>query len=44
MQLALGQRLPTDLELAHCDLYPVNVPDGKINVSDLILLMNLLSL
>jgi len=40
-RIVLGEISATSLELAHGDLYPVS-PDGKINTSDLILLLKLI--
>jgi Bacterial TSP3 repeat/Cytochrome c554 and c-prime len=42
LQLVLGLKPVTDLELAHADLYPVGAPDGAITLSDLMLLQQLL--
>ena len=39
MQLVLGIKPATNLELAHADLYPVGAPDGLITLSDYILLL-----
>jgi hypothetical protein len=39
MQLVLGLKPVTNLELAHADLYPVGAPDGEITLSDYILLL-----
>jgi hypothetical protein len=41
-RIALGALVATSLELAHGDVYPVNNPDGKIDTSDLILLLQLI--
>jgi hypothetical protein len=38
MQLVLGIKPVTHLELAHVDLYPVGAPDGAITLSDYLLL------
>jgi hypothetical protein len=38
LQLVLGLKAVTDLELAHVDLYPAGAPDGAITLSDLLLL------
>jgi hypothetical protein len=39
MQLVLGIKPVTNLELAHVDLYPVGAPDGAITLSDYLLLL-----
>jgi hypothetical protein len=39
MQLVLGTKPVTNLELSHADLYPVGAPDGVITLSDYILLL-----
>jgi hypothetical protein len=39
MQLVLGIKPVTNLELAHVDLYPVDAPDGVITLSDYLLLL-----
>lgn len=39
MQLVLGIKPVTSLELAHADLYPVGSPDGVITLSDYLLLL-----
>jgi hypothetical protein len=39
MQLVLGIKPVTNLELSHADLYPVGAPDGAITLSDYILLL-----
>jgi hypothetical protein len=41
MQLILGIKTTTSLELAHMDLYPAGAPDGEITLSDYILLQKL---
>jgi hypothetical protein len=40
-QIVLGSVSPTAFHLAHADLYPAGTGDGIINVSDLILLLQL---
>jgi hypothetical protein len=42
MQLVLGLKPVTSLELSHADLYPAGAPDGEITLSDFILLQQLL--
>lgn len=42
LQLVLGMKPVTDLELAHVDLYPVGAPDGAITLSDLLRLQQML--
>ena len=39
MQLVLGIKPVTGLELSHADVYPVGAPDGAITLSDYILLL-----
>jgi hypothetical protein len=39
MQLVLGIKQVTNLELAHADLYPDGAPDGVITLSDYLLLL-----
>jgi hypothetical protein len=39
MQLVLGIKPVTNLELSHADLYPVGAPDGVITLSDYLLLL-----
>jgi hypothetical protein len=39
MQLVLGIKPVTNLELSHADLYPVGAPDGAITLSDYLLLL-----
>jgi len=42
LQLVLGLKPVTGLELAHVDLYPSGAPDGAITLSDLLLLQQLM--
>ena len=37
-RIAVGDTVPTSLELGHGDLYPAGAPDGVIDLSDLLLL------
>lgn len=39
LQIVLGKRQPTVLELSHGDIYPPGAPDGVIDTSDLVLLL-----
>jgi hypothetical protein len=39
LQLVLGLKPVTSLELAHADFYPVGAPDGAITLSDYLLLL-----
>jgi hypothetical protein len=41
MRIALGLLTPGTLELSHGDLYPVGNPDGIIDTSDLVLLLQM---
>ena len=40
-QIVFGLRNPSDLELSHGDLYPPGAPDGTIDLSDLLVLRQL---
>jgi beta-glucanase (GH16 family) len=37
-RIAVGELVPTELELSHGDVYPVGAPDGVISIQDLVLL------
>jgi len=40
-RIAVGELMPTQLELDHGDVYPPGAPDGVINIQDLLLIQKM---